>query len=64
MEMSLFSKLIPLTTLDDLTDILMCFFLGKFIREIYEYSQKSELSLPPNFGAYIRCWRMFIFIDF
>ena len=40
--MSLFSKLILLINLGYLTDILMCFFLGKFISEIYEYSQKSE----------------------
>ena len=41
-EMSLFSKWIVLTNLEYLTDILMCFFLGKFISEIHEYSQKSE----------------------
>ena len=38
----LFSKLILLTIIEDLTDILMSFFSGKFISEIYEYSQKSE----------------------
>ena len=40
--MSLFLKLLPLTNIEDLKDILMCFFLGKFISEIQEYSQKSE----------------------
>ena len=40
--MSLFSKLIVLTNLEDLTNILMCFFLGKFISKIHEYSEKSE----------------------
>ena len=40
--MSLFSKLILLTNLGYLADILMCFFLGKSISEIHEYSQKSE----------------------
>ena len=41
--MSLFSKSILLINLGYLTDILMCFFLGKFISEIpTEYSQKSE----------------------
>ena len=38
-EMSLFSKLILLTNLEYLSDIFMCFFLGKFISEIHEYSQ-------------------------
>ena len=33
--MSLFSKLILLTNLENLTDISMCFFSGKFIPEIY-----------------------------
>ena len=49
--MSLFSKLIVLTNLEDLTNILMCFFLGKFIPKIHEYSEKSEnlkLTLSEN----------------
>ena len=37
-----FSKLILLTYLEHITNILMCFFLGKFISEIHKYSQKSE----------------------
>ena len=41
-EISLFSKLIQLTNLEFLTNILMSFFLGKFISEIDEYPQKSE----------------------
>ena len=37
-----FLKLILLTYLEHITNISMCFFLGKFISEIHEYSQKSE----------------------
>ena len=40
--MSLYSKLIILTNLVHLTDILICFLFGKFISEIREYWQKSE----------------------
>ena len=41
-EMSLFSKLMLLTIVEHLTNILMCFLLGKFLSEIHEYLQKSE----------------------
>ena len=40
--MSVFLKLITLENLEDLTNILMCFFSGKFISEINDYSKKSQ----------------------
>ena len=39
--MSVFLKLITLVNLEDLTNIL-CFFSGKFISEINDYSKKSQ----------------------
>ena len=35
-------KINTATNLEDLTNILMCFFLGKFIFGIHEYFQKSK----------------------
>ena len=42
LEMSMFSKLVLLTNLQYLTNILICFLLEKFISKIHEYLQKSE----------------------
>ena len=51
-EMSLFSKLILMANLEDLNNILMCFFLGKFISKRHEYLQKFE-KFNSNLWIYI-----------
>ena len=43
--MSLFSKLILLTNLEYLIDILICFFLGKFIPEIHEFNSSLRMHI-------------------